>query len=220
MAQQRGLLYPISGRIGDKIYCIRNGVSYIRNLPKKTTKAPTEKQLIHRAKFSLVMGFLFPIISILNESYRRINPKKSGTRMAVNQIFQEALIGEYPNLEIDFCKVKLIRGSLRWPSGKMTYVAGANELDFNWSFEPMYDGTANDKLLVLIYSSLQNEFWYNLDVGVYRDQEFCTIPVPLNFIGHEIHVWLGYQSPNGRSFSDSVYMGKTQTQKCDDHEDF
>ena len=219
MAQQRGLLYPISGRIGDKIYCIRNGVSYIRSLPKKTTKAPTEKQLIHRAKFSLVMGFLFPIISILNESYRRINPKKSGTKMAFNQIFREALIGEYPDMEIDYSKVSLIRGGLRCPMGNAKYVAGTNELDFNWS-SGRWDCIPNDQLIVLIYSSQQNEFWYNLDMGVYREQEFCSIPVPRDFIGHEIHVWLGCQSVDKRSYSDTVYMGKIQTQKNNDHEDF
>ena len=139
--------------------------------------------------------------------------------MAFSQIFREALIGEYPNLEIDYSKVNLIRGGLRRVMGTMNYVAGTNELDFNWSSE-RWNCIPNDLLLVLIYSSLQNEFWYNLSMDVYRDQEFCTIPIPRDFIGHEIHVWLGFQSVDKRSFSDSVYMGKIQTQKNDDHEDF
>lgn len=217
MAQQRGLLYPISGRIGDKIYCVRNGVSYVRSLPKKTTKTPTEKQIIHRAKFSLVMGFLFPVISILNESYRRINPKKSGTRMAFNQILNEALMGEYPNLEIDFSIVSLIRGNLRGPRGNMDYVAGSNELDFTWYADNDYSNH-NDELWPLIHCSALNEFWYDLNLGIRRGDEFCTIRIPEAFTGHEIHVWLAFHSNDCRAFSASVYMGKVLTRKSSDHE--
>lgn len=217
MAHLRGLLYPISGRIGDKIYCVRNGVSYVRSLPKKTTKSPTEKQIIHRAKFTLVTSFLFPIISILNESYRRINPKKSGTRMAFNQIFNEALVGEYPNLEIDFSKVSLIRGSLRVPWAKMDYVVGSNELDFRW-YADYNCCNHNDELWPLIYCSELNEFWYDLNLGIHRGEEFCTIRIPEAFTGHEIHVWLACHSNGRRAFSDSAYMGNVLTLKSRYHE--
>lgn len=218
MAKQQGLLGHLSGRVGDKIYFVRNGVSYVRSLPKKSDKAPTEKQLIHRAKFTLVMGFIYPIITLLNESYRKINPKKTGTRMAVNQIFNDAIIGKYPDLEIDFPKVTLIRGNLQPPLTRMIYVAGTNELDFNWVVDSCYNGSSSDELLVLIYSSTQNEFWYDLIRGACRDDEFCTLRIPALFIGHEIHVWLGFQSRDRKAFSNSVYMGKVLTRKNDDHE--
>ncbi|MEJ7780793.1 MAG: DUF6266 family protein [Daejeonella sp.] len=211
MAQQRGLLYPISGRIGDKIYCVRNGVQYLRCLPTKSTQAPTEKQLIHRAKFSLITGFLFPIRSVLNEAYRRINPKKTGTKMAFNQILQHALIGKYPNFEIDYSKTNLVRGNLNPPRGTMTYVAGSNELDFSWLEANPYIDKLNDELWPLIHCSALNEFWYDLSLGIRRGDEFCTIRIPEFFIGHEIQVWLAYRSNDRRAFSDSRYMGKVLT---------
>lgn len=209
MAQQRGLLYPISGRIGDKIYCVRNGISYIRSLPSKTTKEPTEKQLVHRAKFNLINSFLFPIKSILNEAYMKINRKKSGTKMTFNQISQEALTGEYPNLEIDYPKTKLVRGKLQPPRCTMTYVGGSNELDFSWNMTNHCN--SNDELWPLIHCSALNEFWYDLNLGIRRGDEFGTIRIPELFIGHEIHVWLAYRSNDRRAFSDSSYMGMVLT---------
>lgn len=211
MALQRGILYPISGRIGDKIYCVRDGISYVRSLPKKSTKTPTEKQLIHRAKFSMVMGFLFPIISILNESYRRINPKKTGTKMTVTQIFEHALIGEYPNFEIDYSKANLIRGNLFPPLGTMTYVSGSNELDFTWTLGHGFCENVKDEMWPLIHCSTLNEFWYDFNLGIRRGDEFCTIRIPEAFVGHEIHVWLAYHSNERRAFSNSRYMGKVLT---------
>ncbi len=217
MATLLSLLHPVSGRIGDKIYCVRNGISYVRSLPKKTTIAPTEKQLIQRVKFSLVMSFLAPIISILNESYQKINPRKTGTKMAANQIFENALTGEYPHFEIDYSKVNLVRGSLNAPMSKMTYVAGSNELDFTWSVGNTFN-KQNDVLWPLIYCCALNEFWYDLNLGIRYGDEFGTIKIPVKFTGYEIHVWLAYHSNNCRAFSDSTYMGRVLTHKSRSHE--
>ncbi len=211
MAQQLGILYPISGRMGDKIYCIRNGKNYVRSLAKKSGKAPSDKQLIQRAKFCLVSGFLFPLIKVINESYRKINPRKTGMKVVFNQIYEDAIRGEYPDFELDFPRITLIRGKLQRPHCTMNYVAGANELDFSWIVaNPGYvDG--GDVLCPLIHCSALNEFWYKLDSGIRRDDEFCTIRIPELFIGHEIHVWLAFHSPDGRAFSDSAYIGKVLT---------
>ncbi len=217
MAIQRGLFGPISGRIGDKIYFVRNGVSYIRSLPKKSSKPPTENQLIHRAKFSLIMGFLFPIISVLNESYRLINPKKTGTKMAFNQIYRDAIAGEFPDFEIDYPKAALIRGSLTPAHARMTYVAGSNELDFIWSATQNYD-CSSDILWPMIYCNDLNEFWYDLNLNIQRGEEFCTISIPENFLGHEIQVWLAYRSASGRTFSNSKYIGHVLTHSSKRHE--
>ncbi|MDP3468287.1 MAG: DUF6266 family protein [Daejeonella sp.] len=211
MAQQSGILYPISGRIGDKIYCNLNGKTYIRSLAKKSGKAPSEKQLIQRAKFSLVSGFLFPLIRVINESYRKINPKKIGMKMVFGPIYSDAIRGEYPDFELDYSRITLIRGNLQRPYCSMNYVAGTNELDFSWIVaNPGYED-GGDVLWPLIHCSALNEFWYELDSGIRRDDEFCTIRIPQLFIGHEIQVWLAYRSANGKAFSDSSYIGKVFT---------
>lgn len=198
----------ISGKIGDKVYVIRDGKNYVRNLSGKSTVPPTDKQLAWRASFTLASQFLMPLSSLINESYRRINPKKSGLQLSIRQLLAEALTGVYPHVGIDPSKVILIRGNLPSPVGNMTYVAGTDELDFYWPQVSKNFQNSCDELGTLIWCRTLNEFYSELNSGVRRDQEFCTIPIPRAFKGHEIHVWLFYRSPDHRSFSNSTYMGQ------------
>jgi len=208
MATKQNGSWLISGKIGDKVYVIRDGKNYVRSLPAKSSKLPTEKQLAWRTSFAMATQFLMPLSALINESYRRINPKKSGMQLSVQQLLKEALKGVYPNIEIDPSKVSLIRGNLPAPTGNMTYVARTNELDFHWSQVSNVFQNSADELGILIWCRTLNEFYSKLNPGVRRDQEFCTIPIPLEFKGQEIHVWLFYRSADHRSYSNSTYMGQ------------
>lgn len=203
----------ISGKIGDKVYVIKNGKNYVRSLPGKSSKLPTEKQLAWRTSFAMVTQFLMPLSSLINESYRRINPKKQGFQLSIRQVLKEALQGVYPNIEIDPARVTLIRGSLPSPFGNMTYVARTDELDFYWPQGFNNYQNSGDELGILIWCRTLNEFYSKLDLGVRRDQEFCTIPIPREFKGREIHVWLFYRSADHRFFSNSTYMGQVHGQR-------
>lgn len=55
----------ITGQVGDLVYSTRNGINYVKKAPKKTLKAPSEKQLIQWKKFGLVMRFLSPLSRLL-----------------------------------------------------------------------------------------------------------------------------------------------------------
>ncbi len=210
MARQQNGSWLISGKVGDKIYVIRDGKNYVRSLPTKTSKSPTEKQLAHRAKFGLVTQFLLPIAPLLNESYKKVNKKRSGFQMAVRQVFAEAVSGAYPNLEIDPSKASLLHGRLNSPFGEMTYVAGTCELDFYWPLHAQDYGNPTDELCALIWCRSLNEFYSKFDLGIKREQEFCTLKIPQSFKCSELHVWLFYRSVDHRAYSNSVYMGNVR----------
>lgn len=212
MATKQNGSWLISGKIGDKVYVIRDGKNYVRSLPAKSSKLPTEKQLAWRTSFAMATQFLIPISSLINESYRKINPKKPGLQFSIRQLLKEALTGVYPHVEIDPSKVILIRGNLAAPTGNMTYVARTNELDFYWLQISNDYQNLSDELGILIWCRALNEFYSKRNLGVRRGQEFCTIPIPLEFKGKEIHVWLFYRSPDHRFFSNTTYMGQVHGQ--------
>lgn len=211
MAIQRECLGPISGKVGDRVYATVNGVTYVRSLPRKTTKPATEKQLILRAKFGLVSRFLHSIEWILNSSYKLINRKKTGRCVAYRQILEEAIRGEYPDLEIDYAKVNLIRGNLAAPHGTCVQAEKPDRLNFRWSIYPGMNINPTDELIVLIYCISLKEFWCNQNSGIRRSDECCTITVPTMFAGLEICIWLAYRSEMQNAFSNSVYLGKVFT---------
>lgn len=208
MAIQRGCFGPISGKVGDRVYVIKNGVNYVRSLPRKTTKPATEKQKIWRAKFALATDFLQPITRILNSSYKLINPKKTGTGLVLRQILDEAIIGDYPDLEIDYAKVRLIHGNLASPYKICVRSEKPGQLNFTWLFEQRFNVCPGDELLILVYCISLKEFWCNEKTGIQRSDECGSIRLPEEFAGKECCVWLAYRSVQQNAWSDSVYPGK------------
>jgi len=208
----------ISGKVGDLVFSSKNGVNYVKRLSRKSVKGPSPMQVIQRTKFAIVMHFLSPLRSILNESYRKINPKLSGLNIVVKQILTEAITGEFPDLQIDFSKVCLIRGSLSRPCVEMAYVEKLNELHLSWQNIGTLNSYLNDELLALIYCPALTETWQEIQTGIMRFEQGGVIKLPVQFLGHDIHVWLAYRSSMMDSFSHSVYMGQVFTQKTDRHE--
>ena len=98
----KGILGPFSGKIGTVIGSTWNGIEYMRSLPRPSGKAPTDLQLIQRAKFGLATGFLSPIRAILNVGFKSLAVKQTGFNVATSQVVKEAITGTYPDLEIDY----------------------------------------------------------------------------------------------------------------------
>lgn len=213
-----GINGSASGRIGDLIFSSNKGVAYVKRAPKPSLKKPSEKQQIQREKFGMVMRFLSPLGSILNESYRKINPKLSGLNCATKQILSEATAGDGPNLKIDFSKVSLIRGSLASPRLEMVYMEESNELLMSWPCAMNFNSFLNDELFALIYYPSPQPNWHEIKTGILRAEQGGVIKLPNHLAGREIHIWLAYRSEMMDSFSESVYMGQVFTQKLNDHE--
>lgn len=209
---------PTSGRVGDLIFSSYRGVSYVKRAPKPSLKKPSEKQQIQREKFGMVMRFLSPLGSILNDSYRKINPKASGLNCATKQILGEAITGESPDLKIDFSNVSLIRGSLAKPCLEMVYMEESNELLMSWHCAMSSNSYLNDELLAFIYCPSSQPTWHEIKTGILRAEQGGVIKLPGHLAGREIHVWLAYYSEMMESYSESVYMGQLFTQKPNDHE--
>ena len=107
---KKGVLGPFSGKIGTVIGSTWNGIEYMRSLPKASTKAASDLQLINRAKFGLVNGFLGPIIALLVMGYKSIAVGKTGFNMAASHLISEGITGVYPDFAINYAKVVFSRG--------------------------------------------------------------------------------------------------------------
>ncbi len=206
----------ITGKVGDLIFSNRNGVNYVRRASKKTPKTPTLKQLIQREKFGMVMHFLSPIKGLLNESCR--HPKKSGMTIVAKQILAEAIIGEYPDLKINFSLVSLIRGNLRKPDLDILYNSKSGKLHLSWQYSINFESYLNDELCTLIYCPSIAKRWHYLRGGILRSEQNGAVKLPAELIGHDIHIWLFYHSEMMGSFSDTEYVGQVCTQKPGDDE--
>lgn len=206
---KKGILGSFSGKVGTVVGSSWNGIEYMRSLPKPSSKAPTDLQLIQRAKFGLVNGFLQPISMLVNLGYKSLAFQKTGYNLATSEIIAEAISGVYPDLEIDFSKVLFSKGSLTGVWNVVSTSANPAEISINWT-DNSGSGTAKptDKAVVLIYNPEKSQFVYNLENGATRSAATDTLSLPAEFSGDTVQVWIAFMTPDKKSFSTSIYAGQ------------
>ncbi len=110
-----GILGGFSGRIGNIIGYMMNGYQYIRLAPKKRTGAATTAQMIQRKKFSIMIKFMSPVASFMNDVHKNKTRGKYCSNKLFSSNHREAVMGEYPYFTIDYRRFQLTAGTLSGP---------------------------------------------------------------------------------------------------------
>lgn len=115
----------LSGKLGNRVYYIVDGKQMSRALGKRM-KPPTVKELANRQgmkvafEFAKTVGVFIDIGFGIEAKERDIQPRNA----AVGCIRKEALKGGYPDIEIDYAKLLLSRGSLPGLTAPSVSLAG------------------------------------------------------------------------------------------------
>ncbi len=206
---KKGILGPFSGKVGTVVGSSWNGIDYMRSLPKPSTKAPTDLQMIHRAKFGLVTGFLKPIGRLVNLGYKSQASGMTGYNVATADMMAAAITGIYPDFEVDYSKVLFSKGSLTGVFNVVPTSPNPAELRIAWSDNSgSGTGLATDKAVVLVYNPDKSAFVYNLNNGAERSEAEEIITLPAEFSGDTVQVWIAFMTPNKKTFSTSIHAGQ------------
>jgi hypothetical protein len=205
---KKGILGAFSGKIGTVVGSSWKGIEYMRSLPKPTTKSPSDQQMIQRAKFALVSGFFRPASTLINLGYQSLAQGKSGYNVATGDFIEDAIIGSYPNFDIDYSKVLFSKGILTGAYG-ITAVPEPSTVKVSWA-DNSDSGTAKatDKIVILVYNASKGQFVYNINNGATRNAEEDTLAMPAEFSGDTVEVWIAFMTPDKKIFSTSIHAGQ------------
>src|SRR5690554_6149189 len=131
----KGIFGPVSGRIGNLVFCICvNGTNYVRTRPNKTKKPPTAAQIIQRKKFALAANFLNPIKDIIKIGYHKTYRKKGSGPMslAMSAMLRFGIIADEKGPRIDFPNVQLSAGGLQSLMQLKMKMMGSNIIMVEW----------------------------------------------------------------------------------------
>ncbi len=203
-----GILGAFSGKIGTVVGSTWKGIDYMRSLPRPSTKAPSDQQVIQRAKFALVSGFFRPVSALLNLGYQSLAQGKSGYNVATSDFIANAIMGTYPDFDIDYSKVLFSKGTLTGAYG-VSAVAAPVGVKVSWD-DNTGSGTAKatDKIVMLVYNASKGQFVYNLNSGADRNAEEDTLLMPAEFLGDTVEVWIAFMTPDKKTFSTSIHAGQ------------
>lgn len=204
---EKGILGGFSGKVGNVVGSRWRGKNIMRSLPQRGNYTPTEKQEEQREKFKTVIGFLSPIVGILNRYFGNPQGDKSRSNLATSYHLKHAVINTAQGMVMDYAQVLISKGDLRGiDTGTLT--AGASQtLVLSWQDNSgQGKATAIDELMVVVYAPSINLFYNNLAVAI-REDTTATVTLP-NFMGGlEVHIWASFSKPETDLAAISTYMG-------------
>lgn len=204
---RKGALGGFSGKAGSIVGSSWRDINYIKGLPKLSKKPKSQKQLEQQAKFATAVRFLLPLKNLMNISYGQVKSgRATGFNMALKQVLDFAITGNYPDYEVDFPKAMLASGSLGTPSD---IVLSIEELNLEVSCSPRFDKMnrfITDELTVIVFDPISRDFVIGPE-DVLRTAGTTVVEIPSEWSGREVHVYMYYIALNGKDVSNSIYAG-------------
>lgn len=196
-----------SGKAGSVVGSNWKDINYIKGLPKKSNKAPSQAQLEQQARFALVIKTLQPVTKLLNEGFKNgKTARATGYNLALQHLINNAITGTYPNFAIDYSKMVISKGNLIAPSNPQLAI-DAGTLGISWSpILSKYGAFLTDELTALIYNPAKNI--YLPAEGATRGEGSLEFELPTEFAGDTLHVYLFFTSIEGNRHSNSTYAGQ------------
>ncbi|MES2827378.1 MAG: DUF6266 family protein [Bacteroidota bacterium] len=203
-----GAYGPVSGRVGNTISYMLNGKNVIRAVGK-IKKQPSVKQLAVRQAMKVVISFLRPMLPVINLGFKYAitGSERNAHNEAVSHNKLNAVTGAYPNLSIDYNKVKVSSGRLERPvSPTVKRVAGG--LEFTWD-TPELDELMRrrDRTMLAAYFPETKKAAYMIN-GANRLDGKDFLELTNKMLDHDFEAYIAFLAADMSSVSDSVYCEK------------
>ena len=204
----QGILGGFSGKVGTVVGGSWKGINYMR-VHTKPTNPNSDKQVNQRTKFTLVLSFLKPLTPFLRVGYKLFTAKQTAFNAAMSQVLLNAVVGESPNVELDFSKIQVSRGTLTPVlGGSVAYENGS--VAISWADNTgSGNATATDKALVVVYNAIKGEA-VTETAGAARSEALQTIALPAEWIGDTLQIYLGFVTADSKDVANSTYLGTVE----------
>jgi hypothetical protein len=203
----QGILGGVSGQVGNVIGGTWKGIDYLRIKPSSVANPRTEGQVDQRSKFSTVLRFLQPMTDFLRVGFKLYANRMTQFNAAMSYNLNNAITGAYPNFMIDYSSALVTRGNLTGAANGAATSPSAGSVEVTWT-DNSGSGSAQvtDKSLIVLLNTTRSEAVFTT-AGPARDDAAATIPVPSEYSGEDVEVFLGFVSESGTKVANSVYLG-------------
>jgi len=206
-----GVNGPVSGKIGNVVFCKWKGIDYIRSLPRlKKNRKPTSSQAKQRSKFSFMQEMLRIIVPLVRLGFMNYAPNRTGHNSAMSYNLKESILEDDAGYKLRYDKFTFSKGSL--PAPKEVKIALENNtVRFTWADtkdEKELECNFNRTMLLLYPEDQKHQAWSrqfgNSRYKGYDTVDFFTEPGT----GAKFHAYIAFFAEDGsNNSSDSVYAG-------------
>lgn len=207
-----GKVGRFNGKIGDVVISKYRELIVGRSTPSKSTKPPTKKQLDQQMRFALVTAFFGKMTKVTSTRYLSYG-NLGGLNAAVKDHLESALLGVYPNYQLDYTKVMVTKGNGELVGGFNPSLVALAEAQASVSWlmrirqgQGQDSADAKDLVSVVFYNSTKKKSVFYFDAAE-RNALTITCDLPWSFVGDQFQVYLFFTSIDGQRVSDSEYVG-------------
>jgi hypothetical protein len=203
----KGILGSVSGKIGTVVGGTWKGIDYLRSKGRRKRNAvPTEKQKVHRAKFSFVAKFIQSMSGLPEMTFKHYTKEMTASNFLFSYTMDKVLKGAYPDFSLDYQLAIVAKGSLPNGINPAAVKNGIGQVQFNWS-DNSGNGIAkpDDKAILVVYCEDLNQCQYKIP-GADRQAGTDTLNVSA-FSGKLVQTWLSFISADGDDTATSIFTG-------------
>lgn len=204
----KGINGAYSGKVGSVVGSRWRSVDYVRSLPRPSSKKASDLQLAQRVKFARTVAFLSPLRDLLNLGYSdKLQGRTTGYNMAVQHAISHAVVGDYPDYEINFGAVQISKGNLSNLLGVQWEETAPHELTLSWRTDTnRFNAFADDSVIVLLYNT--DKSFFSIIESHARADGDLTISLPDVYAGDHVIGWVFTGHRDGVKTSSSHYLGE------------
>jgi len=202
-----GILNHLYGKVGRVIGSTWNGINYIRSVPARVKNPNTPAQQAHRMRFRLIAELLTLMKPVIKIGFASGEGGKTPVNRAMSYNLPNAVTGEFPDLEIDFPRFKISRGSLLNVYSASVSADVPGEVRISWEDNSGYGSAqSDDKAIVMIFNKDKHVPVSIIGQHVRSDEE-AIFTLPEFFEGDGFEAYLAFTDAEGERVSDSFYAG-------------
>lgn len=204
---RRGILGPLSGKIGPVVTSTWKNTVYVRAMPQRKNDPKTPAQVAMREKFKFIHGMLRPLRPFIKVGFRHLATDVMEINLAFSLAYRKAVTGTYPDLVVDYSQLAISEGRLLPLKEPEMIIDAANKLYISWNvdFKP-YSSYSDLVMLVLHCPALG--LAGGLIGGFERGERQCQFNIPPMMLNQDVDVYISLFAVNGKEASNSQYMGR------------
>ncbi len=214
-----GILGPIVGKLANLVGYIRLGKPVVRmrpNVTSKKKKPRTNAQKAVNLRFKIVKSFIADVSDFINVGFRQdvAGTTKIPENGAVSYNLKHAVVGQYPDLSLDYSKVLLCKGKLAGPKNASAALEG-EILKFKWEVSTNWGSRdRRNQVMVLAYYPVSKKanYWLSgarISEGVEQIQvRTQETPSRNKLVDEYLEAYIAFISDDRQQVSDSVYLGR------------
>ncbi|WP_146186497.1 DUF6266 family protein [Pedobacter sp. HMWF019] len=208
----KGILGAFSGKVGPVVGSNWRSIAYIKASPRKANKKSKRSaaQIANQQKFRFVSEWLVPFHPYVSIGFLNLSNVKSEINLAFSENFHRAVVGEYPNLDVDYSKVVLSQGQLGGLICPEMELIESDTLYISWSTHMNQRVDFDDQVMLVVYCP-ELGIADGFVGGAKRADKECMFKFNQKMIGKALEVYVSVTSFNRKKIANSIYLGRIES---------